>query len=454
MQRPADQDSGFSQNRTATVDLNEAAERIFKYHWLLIAVVTLLGLAVPFALVQMKDDAYVSSARFVMGAEDARDGQQANALADTALALATSPGLVEKAVEAAQVQRDVAEVAGEIRVDPVGAGGVLQLSVIDREPKAAAALANALAAEVVAQRSDAVLGDTERLLAQTDEQIAALAKNVQDIEAQADAEAAAQAASRARGVEPTTTLEAIRLRHSQAVEQLSRAQAQRQQLAQDVAQAVRPEVIDATATRGALVQNALPARLVVGALLGLILGIALAATLEAWRPTYSPAALARHLGVPLLGRLRRLPQGATTLPDPWLGSYVSLAAEGAGVHSFELVPVGPQVDTTGLARSLAVETEGKQDIVALALEAPHHSRLPAAMTGPGTGIVVVAPRKVKGPWLSALERHAHLTRQPVIGVITYGGKGHVVSTATETASDTEYRRPTEQGSAATAAVTS
>ena len=291
------------------------------------------------------------------------------------------------------------------------------------------------------------------MLATTDEQIATLTKNVQDIEAQADKEAAAQAASRAQGLQPTTSLDGIRLRHDQAVAQLSRAQSQRQQLAQDLAKVVRPEVIDASATSGTLVPSGLLPRLVVGTLLGLIVGVALAATLEAWRPTYSPAALARHLGVPLLGRLRRLPHGHATLPDPWLASYVSLAAEGAGVHSFELVPVGPQVDTTGLANSLAVEGEGKQDIVPLALDAPHHSRLPAAMTGPGTGIVVVAPRKVRSTWLSTLERHAHLTRQPVIGVITYRGKGRLASEATEPASETGFRRPPEPSSA-TAAVTS
>lgn len=437
------------------MDLNEAVERIFKYHWLLILVVTLLGVAVPVALAQLQEDSYVSSARIVMGAEDAKDGQQANALADTALALATSPGAVEKALGDAGVQRDAAAVAAEVRVDPVGTGGVLQLSVTDSEPKAAAGIANSLAAQVVAQRTDAVLGDTERLLAQTDEQIATLTKNVQDIELEADAEAAAEAAARANGVEPGTSLEAIKLRHSQAVEQLSRAQAQRQDLAQNLAQAVRPEVVDATATDGMLVETTLPARAVLGLLLGLILGVALAATLEAWRPTLGPSALARHLGVPLLGRLRRLPQGAAALPDPWIAQYVSLAADGAGVHSYELVPVGPQVDVTGLARSLTLEGEGKQDVVPLALEGPHDSRLPASLTGPGTGIVVVAPKKVKGSWLATLERHSHLTRQPVIGVIAYGGKGQAVAAKSDDDTpDVHSRRPAEQNNAPTAAVTS
>jgi hypothetical protein len=272
----------------------------------------------------------------------------------------------------------------------------------------------------VARRTEAVLGDTEKLLAQTDEQIAALTQTVANIGAEADAAARDEAAARLRGEVPASTLDAISLRYSQAVDQLSGAQAQRQNLAATLAQAVRPAVVDASATRGILDDTSLPARVAVGALLGLVLGIALAATREAWRPTLSAPALARHLGVPLLGRLRRLPNSAGALQDQWLASYVTLAAEGAGVRSFELVPVGPDVDVTGLARSLASETEGGHEIVPVHLGGPHNSRLPAQMTQPGTGLVVVAPTRVKSTWLANLERHVRLTRQPVIGVIAYG----------------------------------
>jgi hypothetical protein len=352
------------------------------------------------------------------------------------------------------VQRNAGELAAEIQVQPVGTSGVLQLSVTDADPVAAAKIANALAEQVVARRTQAVLGDTEKLLAQTDEQIAALTQTVAGIGAEAETAARAEARARLLGQVPDSTLQAISLRYQQAVDQLSGAQSQRQQLAATLAQAVRPAVVDASATRGALVDTSLRARVAVGALLGLILGIALAATWEAWRPTLSAPALARHLGVPLLGRLRRLPTRGGALPDQWLTSYVSLAADGAGVHSFELVPVGPDVDVTGLARSLAAETEGGHEIVPVALDGPHNSGLPARLTQPGTGLVVVAPDKVKSTWLANLERHVRLTRQPVIGVIAYGGKALRPVQRTNESTATQARAGVQHDAASTAAATS
>jgi capsular polysaccharide biosynthesis protein len=435
------------------VDLTEAAQRIFKYHWVLILVMTIVGLSVPVLLNQMQDDEYVASARIVMGSTDPRDGEEANSLADTALALATSPGVLGEALAAAGVQRDSTEVAAQVRVDPVGTSGVLQMSVTDPDPAVSASIANHLAEGIVARRTAAVLGDTQTLLAQTDEQIVTLAQNVAAIEAEADAAARAEAAARARGLATGSSLDAISLRHSQAAEQLSRTQNQRQVLAQTLAEAVRPAVIDGSAAKGVLVDSALPARLAVGGLLGLVLGIALAAAWEAWRPTLSPAALARYLGVPLLGRLPRLPLKAAALSDPWLANYVSLAADGAGVRSYELVPVGPRADVTGLARSLATE-ETEHDIVGVELEGPHDARLPARRTQRDTGIVVVAPKKAKSTWLGSLERHVQLTRQPVIGVITYGGKGRGTVQQQDPAAAAHARPTVTRDAASTAAATS
>ena len=413
------------------MDLNEAAQRIFKYHWVLILLMTIVGLAVPTLLAQSQEDTYVASSRIVMGAADARDGQEAAALADTALAVATSPGVLSAVLDAAGVDRTESEIAGNVQVDPVGASGVLQVSVTDRDPAVPAPIANALAVEIVEKREAAVLGETKALLEQTDEQIAALAQNVAAIQAEADAAAREEALARARGESPGNSLQAISLRHSQAVSQLNRVQGQRSDLAKELAQAIRPEVIDASATEGTRVDTGLSSRVAIGGLLGLILGIALAATWEAWRPTLGPSALARHLGVPLLGHLKRLPQGPGQLTDSWLASYVSLAADGAGVRSFELVPVGPGVDVTGLARSLAADTDaetprrGGREIVPLTLDGPHDGKLPSTSTQPGTGVIVVAPMKVKGAWLDLLERHVQLTRQPVIGVISYARRATI-----------------------------
>src|SRR5688572_14848273 len=141
--------SGARWDRTATVDLNEAAQRIFKFHWVLILLTVMVGVSIPALLFGSTGASYLASSRLVIGAEDARDGQQAAALADTALALATSPAVLGEALGAAGVQRDPSEVAEQVSVDPVGSSGVLQLSVTDPDPSASASIANALAAVIV-----------------------------------------------------------------------------------------------------------------------------------------------------------------------------------------------------------------------------------------------------------------------------------------------------------------
>ena len=416
------------------MDLNEAAERIFKYHWVLILLTTILGLSVPLVLAQQQEDSYVASARIDMGAQEVRDGEQAAGIADAALAIATSPGVLDRALTAAGAQGPQALLETLVQVEPVGASTVVQLSVTHPDAAASAKIVNALATEVVTQRTDAVLGDSDELAAQLDEQIAAVAATITAIEAEANAAAQEEARLRAQGLNPGSLLNAIELRYSQAVRQLDTLQQRRGELTDRLAEAPRPVVTDAAGPEGLPVETSLVPRLAAGALLGLILGIALAATLEAWRPTLGPAALARHLGVPLLGSLPRLPRTAGELPDRWLNSYVTLAADNAGVRSFELIPVGANVDVAPLARSLVAEAGGGTDIVPVALDGPHDTQLPTAGVRAGTGIIVVAPKRVKSASLANLERHVHLTRQPVIGVIAYGkGGGQVKQTVPTTA---------------------
>lgn len=114
------------------MDLNEAAQRIFKRHWLLIALLTVIGLAAPLLLAQRQGVDYTASARLIIGGQDTRDGQEANALADTALGLATSPDVLDRAIGASRVQRNAPAVAPNVHVDPVGTSGVLDLTVTDR----------------------------------------------------------------------------------------------------------------------------------------------------------------------------------------------------------------------------------------------------------------------------------------------------------------------------------
>ncbi|MGY1779692.1 hypothetical protein [Geodermatophilus sp. SYSU D01036] len=391
------------------MDLNLVAQRILRRHWAVILLLVLVGISVPVALDRMQEPRYEASARFTIGSWDARDAQEASALADTALALATSPEAVERSLAQVGIVRDPVAVVEAVQVAPVGTSGVLQLTATDADATASAVITNALAAEVVRSRDEAILGDTRQAITRVDEQIAALSQEIVRIEDQAD-----------RTVARLASVEALALRHSEAVEQRTRLENQRQELASILSATEAPRIIDASATRGLPVPTALPTRLVIGALLGLVLGVALAATLESWRPTLTGPGIAHHLGAPLLDRLPSPPRHDTELQNPWLVNYLTLAADAAGVRSVQMVPVRRDIDVSGLAHEL--DDAGGLRVVPFYLDArtPQDASHPSR---PGTGIVAVVPDLVKGTAVfERLERHAELTRQPIVGVLTYSGR--------------------------------
>jgi capsular polysaccharide biosynthesis protein len=395
------------------VDLNEAAQRILRRHWVLIVLVTLIGVAVPAALIRAQEDSYLATARIVIGATDTRDGQEATALADAALALATSREVIDRVLTDKGVVRDPSTVAEEVRVEPIGTSGVLEVSVTDADRTASAVIVNGLAAEIVRMRDEAVFASTKQALTATDQQIAAVAERIRAIE-----DAARDT------VASFGNVDALALEHAQVMEERSSLDAQRQQLLQALTAAVPPRVVDASAAAGDLVPAALTTRLAIGAVLGIVLGVALAATRESLRPTLSGPMIARHLGAPLLARLRRAPRADTGVSDPWLPNYLMLAADAAGVGSVELVPVGRHVDVSGLARDLG-DREGGPRVVPLVLdpEGPHENKDRPRLSGERVGIVAVTPDVVKGTAMFAdLERHSELARRPIIGVITYRGR--------------------------------
>ena len=394
------------------MDLNEAVQRILRRHWFLLVLMTAIGVSVPAALIRMEDPSYLATARIVIGAADTNDGQQATALADTALALATSQEVVARALEQAGVQANPATVVEQVQVEPVGTSGVLEFSVVDPDARMSAAIVNAVATEIVRMRDEAIVAPTREVLAQTDAQIAALNTRIGEIERAADSAVAGYG-----------SVEALALQHAQAMEQQSALENQRQALLEALTAAVRPRVVDTSATAGVLVPAALTTRLAVGGLLGLVLGVALAATWESLRPTLRGAAIARYLGAPLLARLRRARRKGTGTSDPWLANYLTLAADAAGVTTVELIPVGRRLDVSALAQDLD-DREGGPKVVSVVLD---HKGPPDSIdplpAGERAGIVAVTPDVVKGTAAFAdLERHAELAHRPIIGVITYRGR--------------------------------
>jgi capsular polysaccharide biosynthesis protein len=420
------------------VDLNEAGQRIFRRHWALILLLVWIGVIVPVVIAKAQPAQYAATARVDLGA-DAHGSQEANSLADTALAVATSPAVLSTALKTAKVDRDQATVITELQVVPVGTSAVLDMTVTDPDAHASAALVNALAATVVKVRDADAFGGTQQLLAQLQQQSTAVAQQIASIEAQIGEESAAPAFTPSAVQARSAALASLAIEHQTLLAQQSRLDGQRQQLTQDLATAQRPVVVDASQKTGLPADGSLAVRMAVGGLLGLILGIALAAMLEVLRPTLNIAALSRRLGAPVLARLNRTPGATSVLDDPWAVNYVTAAAASAGVRTVYLAPVGRHpVDVSGLARSL----DGHNGLRVLPLLLPGDSRKaqpPATPVEKNAGIVVVAPKVVKGNALRALDRHLDVTKERVIGIIAYRGGADAPAETEVTERDAAFR---------------
>lgn len=381
------------------MDLKDVAQRIFKRHALLILLFTLLGLAGPFVVENLLGTNYQATARVDLG-PDANGTQQSTSLGDMGLGLATSPQVVTTALKAAKVDRAVVDELPNIQVAPVGTSGVLDVTVTDTDPTASAVIANSLANQIVGLRNQAQFAASDALLAQLKAQSAQLTAGIDAVVAQEK--------------RYPYVLPGLQAQQADLSAQRTAVDGQVSQLTQSLSTAVRPRVIDASSKQGVAAPSNLVVLLPLGGLLGLILGIAIAATREATSPTLNREGLARFLGAPVLGRLRR----GETAVSAALAGYVGAAADAAGVQTVQVIPVGRRpADVTGLAATLDEAVEGVEVV-----PAPLGDQLGLRSRQTDAGVVVVAPGTVKGRHLNALQRHLAITRQPVLGVVGHRGR--------------------------------
>jgi capsular polysaccharide biosynthesis protein len=394
-----------------SVDIYEAGQAIVKRQWAIILLFILIGVAVPLAIDRLNGTEYVASARIDLGVPTTT-GQESTAMADGVQGLATSDNVLATAVKQAHVQRDIPQMLIQqlVQVTPVGSSSVVDITVTDPDPRAAAVMANSLASQVVRSRDQAAYGSAQALLGQLQRQEATLNQQI----------AAVVAAAK----QTSFALPGLQQQQSDLVAQRTAIDQQIQSLAQTLATAQHPQVINNSAPLGTRVPSDLKTLIPLGALLGLFLGVAVAATREAVRPTLDESALARHLGVPLLGQLPRRSKDAPPV-DPWLASYVGAAADAAGVRTIQLIPVGRRpADVTALAAALDEAVDG---VHVTALELPGQSTRHGGKAVPvpdrsDVGIVVVAPQSTKRKFLAALEQYLQVTRLPVVGVVCYRGR--------------------------------
>src|ERR1700693_319413 len=134
------------------MDLQEVIRRILFGHWvvILVCVVLTAGAMVTYHL--FDTPMYTASTRVVLDAPAPTSGTEATAVADAAKAIVTSPTHIMAALNVAGATRDPVKLTSTITLVPLGTSGILQLTVKDVNPQAAAAIANALAADLIQTR--------------------------------------------------------------------------------------------------------------------------------------------------------------------------------------------------------------------------------------------------------------------------------------------------------------
>lgn len=396
------------------MELHELADRLFRLHWKLIAVLFLAGLFGGLALQWQQTPQYQATAQLVIGAQDPQSAQNAAVLADTARAIATGPQLVDKAIAQARVRRDEAAVAAGVNVQSLGSSGVLGLSVTDPDPRVAAQLANSLAAGVVSTRASIAHNGLMASLASLTAQEAAIRTQIRQLSSQAATLVSqipdlAFTAQQGPAVAQLTSLES---RLTSLQDQATQIALQRSQLAaqQGPVAAVLDNASSAVRTGGRGLIDP-----VLGALLGLVAGIAAAAIAEIARPSLvGAAAMSRAIRTPLLGEMGTTPDRWTrsTLPDA--GSYIELAADAQQVREI---------------RFAALDPNGRRRARMLMLKGPKLRGSAAAVRDggadgdpPRTGLVVAVPRILKVADIDAVTNFIWISGWTMLGVIVFPAK--------------------------------
>jgi capsular polysaccharide biosynthesis protein len=406
------------------MELRELGDRLFRLHAKLIITFLLLGVLCGLALQLHYRAQYQASAVLVIGAPDPQSAEQAAALGNTAQGIATGPQLVSRAIAEAGVTRNANAVAAAISVQTLGSSGVITLTVTDRQPRAAIALANALAAGVVSTRATLIQSGLTASLRGLSQEEAATQAQIQDLSAQVPT----------AGTAEVPGLEARLASLQQAAAQIA-VQKNTLQAQQGPKPAVLDKAVSAVGIHGRALVDAL-----LGGLLGLVLGIAIAAMREMARPSLVGAgAISRAIGAPLLGEMSTLPDTWTLAALPDAGTYIELAAEAQNVQETRFAALEPDGRHRGKVRMLEgplsrlrfgwsrtgqplvtpADDDQSAELASAQVPGAPSAADPDSDAALRTGLVVATPRVLKAADVDAVTNFIWISGWSLLGVIVY-----------------------------------
>jgi capsular polysaccharide biosynthesis protein len=418
------------------VEPREATARILSAHRKLIVGLVLAGVAAAFLLHLDDRELFTASARVSLATSDPKSAAEAQAIADTTRAIATSFWVVEEALARAGVNdvsaAGVARFAAEnVHVQGLGSSDVMELSVTYPIARTAADIANQLADRVIKTRLQATRGGLSQIIAALDNELLAVDQEIAKL--------------RLTGAEDARS---TRERLAELNQERSDLTSQRESVVGQDALRPQPLVVDPAHAPVAPDPSRRVQDVALGALLGLVAGIGLAATIETITPTLVGAeAVAREVGAPILAELPRANGRSTAFQRDLEDNHVRLAAGFARMGSFELADLGPVTMATDVAllaarlsdpiRRPRVRVTGGEHLVVRSVTNGDATTSNGFTNGdattiagfvnrdptPSSGLVVVTPTVVKKRKFQWVASSLHTGELKVFGVVTYPPTG-------------------------------
>ncbi|HVL90652.1 MAG TPA: hypothetical protein VM841_10515 [Actinomycetota bacterium] len=376
-------------------------------HARILIVLTIIGLLGALAIGATQEPRYEATSRVSLGGWDPNDGARAKTLADSARAIATSDLVVRRAISTIDQERDVGEVADSIVLTAAGSSSVVDITASDKDPHAAASIANGIALALIDVRSNMLRGGVQTLLDDLDRRMAeADERNV-------TLEAAARAAA------PGTQAAQVALQqYTAAVRQRAELDVDRRQIVQIGAAQPRAAVLDSANVPASPSGTPHALRLMLGLVAGLLGGLAIAAASEVLRPTVMGSeAIAAAAGAPWLGTVPAGDPEDLDEREATVTRAIRLAATRADVRSVLVVPVGTEAGAADdLASSLKPEGEPESEPAGGPVPGSRIAIVDRSAPSDG-GIVAVAPEALHRKSLAVLHHVAAASGWPLLGFV-------------------------------------
>src|SRR5580700_4298482 len=331
---------------------NEVILRIvWRHRWLLLIMVLLpMAVVLPWRLTQPVTYAATADVQTQAAAPSA--STQVSSILSQVSAIATSPAVVQKAINGAKVDRNAVDVAKrQVSTASLDSSAIVAVTIKDPDRQVAARLSQALAGAIVGALNAPGTGASQQLATLTRQEAQLNARRL-DLLSQLNSDQVGNLAT----TDPQVQASITELAGVEA--QLSTNAAAQQQVisnsnaSQDASVISEPTVATTTSA-----SRQVPVYVVLAGLLGLILGLLIATIDELVRPTLAdPEAGARELGVAFLGNAE-ITQGENVEADlialeADLVTSVQLAADRLGAVTVVVTGAMPSMQLTKLAAEM------------------------------------------------------------------------------------------------------